>query len=417
MLVSSGDDGLPSSTAASDDSAVIPQELIDIIVSGVNDRQSLKACSLVSRRFCSPAQKRLFESFRLSPTTTAPQYRLGLAAFDSLQAGSPHISRNVRRLTIACPWEGHRYNAPDWMTYEPFSRVLDRFEHLTELVLESSGSPGVTALPWWKLSPSAKSALTRAFSQPTVVSMSFRSVYFGSHRELRNAFLLPHKTHLSSLSLCAVGFGPSELIDELDPTPQEQSDKLLLRDSLLLQTEESAFVKSLGKLVDVCVLQHMEFTIQTKDCEEVAQAAFVRPARNLKSLTIVLEHELTDTSELSLSHMLHLDTLTIKFELLSELKPDNYRPGQWVSRLVAPPSPNAHSPDSLSRFSLMSTLSPLVPVFRSWVEGAFTPQLTIRLVTEDFYFAIDEMGAGVENDVFELVGSLGLHTEVELVQY
>lgn len=118
----------------------LPQELIDAIVSLIDDSDSLKACSLVSTAFVAPAQRIVFRSLYIEQAprrTTARRWRNEQAilsiqrAYSALQA-SPHISSYVRDLNI-------RFNAPLDDTQQVFlEHILSAASGIETLELSGS---------------------------------------------------------------------------------------------------------------------------------------------------------------------------------------------------------------------------------------------------------------------------------------
>ncbi|KAF7347186.1 hypothetical protein MVEN_01473400 [Mycena venus] len=78
--------------------AFIPQELIDAIVSGIDDMCSLKACALAGSMFRKPSQRTIFHSLELNKLAL-----LGRAC--RLFCDSPHIPAYITRLNIGFTWK------------------------------------------------------------------------------------------------------------------------------------------------------------------------------------------------------------------------------------------------------------------------------------------------------------------------
>ncbi|KAF7310187.1 hypothetical protein MIND_00392300 [Mycena indigotica] len=264
---------LPSATFA------LPQELVDIIVPIVADHSSLKACCLVSRSFCAPAQRRLFASLELLPSSMAWQEDyLALASLDALQTQSPQISGYVRRLTIDL-------RGP-WLADDAFSRVLRRFDRLTTLVLDSelhSIRRLRQPLEWMLLPLPAQAALRHIMAQPTLTSLTLRGIQFAVFSELRDAF--EGRTQLRQLLVDNVSL--SKLQDDSDPGSNTAGTLLL--DSLSIFTEAASFIRHLPTLLHIPALRGMELLLPSKECEDAA--GFACDARALRTLTIDLQHQ------------------------------------------------------------------------------------------------------------------------------
>ncbi|KAJ6562133.1 hypothetical protein B0H19DRAFT_1259730 [Mycena capillaripes] len=85
----------------------LPQELIDAIVSLVDDSESLKACSLVSTAFVAPAQRIILRSLYIEQTSSSSrrsgrneQAILSIHRAHAALQASPHISSYIRELKI-----------------------------------------------------------------------------------------------------------------------------------------------------------------------------------------------------------------------------------------------------------------------------------------------------------------------------
>ncbi|KAJ7138333.1 hypothetical protein C8R44DRAFT_767250 [Mycena epipterygia] len=87
----------------------LAQEMLDCIVGRVQERRTLKACSLVARSFVFPSQQQLFRSvcsftdqlYCRSPTRT--NHLTTFMTFDNalpLFTMSPHLANHVRELYI-----------------------------------------------------------------------------------------------------------------------------------------------------------------------------------------------------------------------------------------------------------------------------------------------------------------------------
>ncbi|KAF7293090.1 hypothetical protein MIND_01208400 [Mycena indigotica] len=410
---------------ASDTAPAFPQELINVIIAAVDDTRALKACSLVSRGFCAPAQALLFEYFELLPSSRSWQDDcLALASLDALLATSPHISDHVRNLTIDAG--GPNEGIPAWITADELARVLLRFQNLVTVTLDSElqgARPAESALDWSTLPEPARAALARTLAQTTVTAVALRGLCFSSLLEL-HALLCPPasgRPQLREMSLCNVNCSQALLNGH-----QEESLNKLQLERLLLSTDDDEFVESLQSLVQVPCLQRMQLVLRDKDCEEVMQSVFLLHTHALRQLNITLEHQETETCNLALGHLKKLETLEIQLELITDFRVVDYHPGEWVATLL---SSLVHSKCALARLtlqifvgpehvqhplepnSLVSTLQPLVPLFHAWVAAQFTPLLTIRVAS----YNISEISTA-KGAVLEVIGELGLETKVELVQ-
>ncbi|KAJ7176346.1 hypothetical protein C8R43DRAFT_1230466 [Mycena crocata] len=96
----------------------IPQELIDAIIHGVEDMESLKCCSLVSTRFRGASQRILLRSLTLYHT-----WNHGTVAC-TLLTESPHTASYIKNITL---------NLPSWLPngHAAAGRLRAAFDKLT----------------------------------------------------------------------------------------------------------------------------------------------------------------------------------------------------------------------------------------------------------------------------------------------
>ncbi|KAJ7473907.1 hypothetical protein B0H11DRAFT_2195532, partial [Mycena galericulata] len=103
--------------------AFIPQELIDSIIWQLDDKDCLRACSLVSCNFREPSQRSLFPSLDLGRSGRTHE------AAASLLAESPHIGSYVRKLSIQLAPSDVPSNGRG---VESLRAVLDRLPNVTQ---------------------------------------------------------------------------------------------------------------------------------------------------------------------------------------------------------------------------------------------------------------------------------------------
>ncbi|KAJ7214798.1 hypothetical protein GGX14DRAFT_392062 [Mycena pura] len=110
----------------------LAQELLDVIVSHVHDKPTLKSCALASSRLHTPSQRSLFSSFRISlaspdrcPTTS---YKVVNGRF--LQ--SPRLAGYVTSLTVAL-----LSDSSVWVDVSAFCSLLGRLTRVRYCTLDS----------------------------------------------------------------------------------------------------------------------------------------------------------------------------------------------------------------------------------------------------------------------------------------
>ncbi|KAJ7036927.1 hypothetical protein C8F04DRAFT_1180950 [Mycena alexandri] len=114
----------------------IPQDLIKVIVSCLEDRESLEASSLVSSAFCEPSQRIL-----LSSLTLADHHHPGpptYVAASTLLEESPHIASYITRLCIELPGPTATPGA-----LQALQQILGKLENVDSCIVA-----GETRLKW-----------------------------------------------------------------------------------------------------------------------------------------------------------------------------------------------------------------------------------------------------------------------------
>ncbi|KAJ7073611.1 hypothetical protein C8F01DRAFT_1360460 [Mycena amicta] len=408
----------------SDEPPVLPQELIDLILDVVPDNTTLKACCLVAREFRYTSQKRLFASLTLIPSFRFwRKPHLTVAKLANVLAESPHLATHVHRVKL---FSDSGNASPAWMRDDQCAGMLYRFVNLTTLAVEAH----VSRLFWSNFPGPLKAALCAATALPTLTGLSLRHIQFNSTSGLLE--LIQGRSALRQLSLCQV------LIPRLDSLGPP--DERLQLESL----ELGAFLQPLLMCITIQInpetLRYLRITFVGPDYETMAQAHLLNRATNLEHLVITLSHDHTGESFIDLSHLLHLETLELHFELALMYKDSGYNPSNWAQSLLSRPfstgTAGATRPPPLRHLiieifvdesdithigidgsSLTSSLTPLSPLLGSWAEALAEgsqspPRLTVRLDSE-FDFSVS--GAGVEDDIFRAVGQCGARVEVLLL--
>ncbi|TFK39933.1 hypothetical protein BDQ12DRAFT_774462 [Crucibulum laeve] len=117
----------------------LPQELIDAILGFLReDQATLKACSLVCRRFTLCSQKYLFTTVELHPPLKSSTRTSG-QKFQRLLELAPHVGRYVRVLKIVDGGPGADHHGGGWLTKDrSLSLFLDSFQDLISFTLSTA---------------------------------------------------------------------------------------------------------------------------------------------------------------------------------------------------------------------------------------------------------------------------------------
>ncbi|KAJ7255547.1 hypothetical protein C8J57DRAFT_1721642 [Mycena rebaudengoi] len=139
----------------------LPQELVDSIVSGVDDYSSLKSCSLVSTSFVAPAQRIIFKSLRLVAGGKHPKIDV---VGDSL-AASPHLATYIRHLTVILsnPDSEHEVHAME--------SILLAVRNIERLKIDGR------SMQWESIAPNLRAALQMIIALPSLHALSMVAVF------------------------------------------------------------------------------------------------------------------------------------------------------------------------------------------------------------------------------------------------
>ena len=149
----------------------LPQELIDVIINQVDDRKTLKACSLVASSFVCPSQKLLFLSVDLDNAILIPRKK-AYTRFLRLLTLNPLLGTYVRSLRLgddsedfgfSRSWIIHAKNLPQLF------RLLPRLE-IFSLTFNSYERN------WKSIPEDIRSTFERLFYLPTVQAISLEFI-------------------------------------------------------------------------------------------------------------------------------------------------------------------------------------------------------------------------------------------------
>ncbi|KAF8809288.1 hypothetical protein BYT27DRAFT_7222526 [Phlegmacium glaucopus] len=178
----------------------LPQELIDAILNHVNDRQTLKACSLVASSFVPQSQRHLFHTIDLDALTPRKK---AYTRFVRLLTLNPLLGTYVRSLRLGDDSdEFGSYRS--WLIHA--KNLPQLFQHLTRLEAFSLTFNDSDEMDWKSIPAEIRSALGRLFRLPTLQAVSLEFIRgFPIH-------LLLGLTLLKQLSLSCVDVDSNDVV-------------------------------------------------------------------------------------------------------------------------------------------------------------------------------------------------------------
>ncbi|PBK91862.1 hypothetical protein ARMGADRAFT_189832 [Armillaria gallica] len=158
--------------------ADLPQELVDLIMDGLQDDQStLIACSLASRSFYHPSRRYIFRQISLGPNS--------VDSFNTIIVASPDIPSHVHELSIQRGTRMHK----DWAVYsDVLPDIIAKCTNLRRLHLSK--------IIWRKAPvPTLRSALENT----NLTSLDIKSCRFTNYNDA--AMFFSHFPQLKKLSI------------------------------------------------------------------------------------------------------------------------------------------------------------------------------------------------------------------------
>ncbi|KAJ7214844.1 hypothetical protein GGX14DRAFT_392110 [Mycena pura] len=113
----------------------LAQELLDIIISHVHDKPTLKSCALASSRLHTLSQRGLFASFRISLVGPSQAPTTSYMAVNDRFLQSPQLAGYVTTLTVE-----FRSDSSAWTDISAFRSLLGRLKHVRYCNLDSEYS-------------------------------------------------------------------------------------------------------------------------------------------------------------------------------------------------------------------------------------------------------------------------------------
>lgn len=149
----------------------LPHELIDVIINQVDDRKTLKACSLVASSFVCPSQRLLFLTVDLDNATLTPRKK-AYARFLRILTLNPILGTYVRSLRLGDDSEDF-YFSRSWIIHAKNLPQLFQLLPRLEIFYLTFNSDERN---WKSIPADIRSAFERLFYLPTVQSISLEFI-------------------------------------------------------------------------------------------------------------------------------------------------------------------------------------------------------------------------------------------------
>ena len=178
----------------------LPQELIDSIISQLNDRKSLKACSLVASPFVLPSQRLLFHTIDLDTPTLTPRNLKIYVRFLRILTLNPLLGTYVRSLRLGDDSDNFG-SSRSWTAHKNLPQLLQLLPRLEAFTLTFNSCE----IQWTSIPEDVRAAFVRLFRLPTLQAISL---------EVIRGFplqLLFGRTPLKQLSLSFVDVDPKDI--------------------------------------------------------------------------------------------------------------------------------------------------------------------------------------------------------------
>ncbi|KAJ7475596.1 hypothetical protein B0H11DRAFT_2032613 [Mycena galericulata] len=164
----------------------LAQELIDLIVAEVQERDNLRRCSLVCRSFRSPAQRELFRAMALRCLPGRGGLHLSqlVSRAGELLTTTPHLATYVQSFTLEIEPAHERADEQGERNIVTIVRCLKQIRHLTL----------ITRTPWKKLPEGIQNCILDSLKLP------LRSVVFHI-RSMPASILLQALCHFPAVEI------------------------------------------------------------------------------------------------------------------------------------------------------------------------------------------------------------------------
>ncbi|KAJ7059219.1 hypothetical protein C8F01DRAFT_275194 [Mycena amicta] len=183
-------DAAEDSSPASPDSTegALPQELIDHIVSLVDDTRTLKLCALAGSVLRATSQRRLFAELTIMPSSiSSAEENPPLTPTNLLEMllHSPHIQTYIRSLTLRLS-DDSPYRAV-WINDPLLPSILGKFDNLTSLTVAKiiiGATNPIPRLYWAMFPPTFKQAVEGLLAVPSLETLRLQQLLFVHTEEL-----------------------------------------------------------------------------------------------------------------------------------------------------------------------------------------------------------------------------------------
>jgi hypothetical protein len=149
----------------------LPQELIDVIINQVDDRKTLKACSLVASSFVCPSQRLLFHTVDLDNAILTPRKK-AYARFLRLLTLNPLLGTYVRSLRLGDDSEDFGFSR-SWIIHAKHLPQLFQLLPWLEIFSLTFNSDDRS---WKSIPADIRAAFERLFYLPTVQAVSLEFI-------------------------------------------------------------------------------------------------------------------------------------------------------------------------------------------------------------------------------------------------
>ncbi|KAK0202151.1 hypothetical protein DFS33DRAFT_1386445 [Desarmillaria ectypa] len=289
---------------------VLPQELIDAIIDENHiDKATLRTCSLVSRSWTYPSQRRIFShiSFNHQSCHYHPlqgRRRRDIERFNSFISVHPHLATLVKSIEVSPLLDAYLLGT-----------TLEKLFNLESIYLHLCG------YSWDELSLSMRDTLITAFRSLRLTQLEIRDGLFLHYADF--LALLGTCRYLKHLSLSAISCEDSVCCENLEGSARFPSGLELELRSLALSLCEphSALVQVLRPSINVSSLQRLlvltdgsgDLVKRTKVTKEILQQLNGSPLEHLV-LNICLGEPLSNLIDISHLRSIHVKLWWISYQ-------------------------------------------------------------------------------------------------------